>query len=80
MEDYLSETVKKDTTSKGRLLERETKRTAEEKGEEEKGLPKKEDTRYREEEVENKAGESKRGYQGAKTLLFLNSTTLQIYV
>ena len=43
------------------------KRTAETKKEEEIGLPKKKTHRVQEEE-ENKAEESKRGYQGAKTL------------
>ena len=47
------------------------KRTAEKKKEEEKGLPKKKTHEVKEEEEENKAGESKRGYQGAKTLLFI---------
>ena len=47
------------------------KRTAEKKKEEEIGLPKKKTHRVQEEEEENKAG-SKRGYQGAKTLLFID--------
>ena len=47
------------------------KRTAEKKKEEEIGLPKKKTHKVQEEEEENKAGESKRGYQGAKTLLYI---------
>ena len=46
------------------------KRTAEKK-KEEIGLPKKKTHKVQEEEEEDKAGESKRGYQGAKTLLFI---------
>ena len=49
----------------------------EKKKEEEKGLPKKKTHKVQEEEVENKAGESKRGYQAQRHYYLLNSTTLQ---
>ena len=70
MEDNLSETVKKQRVKEDYLSETHIqKRTAEKKKEEEIGLPKKKTHKVQEEKEENKVGESKRGYQGAKTLL-----------
>ena len=66
MEDNLSETVTKETTSKGRLLERDRhtyKREQLKKGRRRKRATKKEDTKYREEGY-NKAN------QGVKTSQF----------
>ena len=74
MQDYLSETVTKDTTSKGRLLERDRhtyKRTPEKKGRRRKRATTKEDTQSTgRKKYKTKQENKKRGNQGEKTSQF----------